>query len=156
MLIERTSPTTFDVEIFDWQSDMLANLTEQIRDMLLEGTSPALRRLYPTAYPGDTEANNDYDELVHDQLLAARLDGLDVIDASLGHDGPTEMSDTDLYSWMQALNSIRLALGTRLDVSEDDDPSELDEDDPEHQLWIVYHLLSQMLELIVSALQSPE
>lgn len=151
MIIEPRADGGFDVEIFDWQADMLQNLIEPLRDLLLEGSSPVLRRLYPTAYPSDAEANEKYDELVHDQLLEQKLAALDTVESSISAD---HLSEEQLTEWMTAINSIRLVLGTRLDVSEDDDPIEMADDHPDRALWLSYGLLSQMLGLIVDALSS--
>ena len=52
---------------------------------------------------------------------------------------------------MQALNAVRLVLGTLLDVGEEHDPSAVRDDDPmvgEHQL---YSFLSWLLEHLVRA-----
>lgn len=150
--ITRTGPTTFDVEVFEWQQEMLANLVEQLRDLLLEGSSPLLRRLYPTAYPDDAEADAKYGELVRDQLLESHLSALDTLERTSATAAPVPMTDAELGQWMQAINSVRLILGTRLDVSEDDEPDDLDEDDPDYALHAVYDVLSVMLDLIVRAL----
>lgn len=129
---------------------MLANLIPQLRDLLLEGTGPTLRRLYPTAHPQDAVANKAYDDLVHDQLLESRLAALDTVEAELGAE---YLDEQQLTQWMNAVNSLRLVLGTRLDVSEGDDPDGPDDDDPDRDLWLVYHLLTEMLALIVDALE---
>ena len=49
---------------------------------------------------------------------------------------------------MQAVNGVRLVLGTILDVSEDDDVDELEEHVPEYQL---YAYLSWLLDSAVLA-----
>ena len=51
---------------------------------------------------------------------------------------------------MGAVNSLRLVLGTRLDVSEDMD--EVDPDHPEAPAFAVYQYLSFLLETIVASL----
>ena len=56
---------------------------------------------------------------------------------------------------MQALNALRLVLGTMLDVDEDDDLDDIDDDDPlvgEHHL---YDYLSWLLDWAVRALGEP-
>lgn len=150
MIIERNDAGTFDVEIFEWQRQLLDNLIEPLRDLLLDGSSPVLRRLYPTAYPGDADANEAYESLVHDQLLEQKLAALETVEESM-HGGA--LTEEQLLQWMNAINSIRLVLGTRLDVSEEDDPSEVADDDPDRALWLSYELLSQMLVIILSVLE---
>ena len=55
------------------------------------------------------------------------LDG-SALEASLEAD---ELTEAELVGWMNAINSLRLVLGTRLDVSEDDDPRRVADDDPD-------------------------
>ena len=149
MIVERNQAGGFDVEIFDWQRQMLTNLIEPLRDLLVEGSSPVLKRLYPTAYPADADANAAFDDLVHDQLLEQKLASLDTVEESLD---ATELNESQLMQWLNAINSIRLVLGTRLDISEEDNPAEVADDDPDRALWLSYELLTQMLAIIVDAL----
>jgi len=149
MKIKRRRSGDYSIELYDWQREVLAALITQLRDLLLDGSSETLRRLYPTAYPDDAKANGAYNEIVHDQLLASRLDAFDVLESQLDSD---LVSADDLDQWLRALNSVRLVVGTRLDVSEQDDPSTIEDDDPDRDLWVVYHLLSEMLALVVDAL----
>ena len=150
MIIRPTRSGTYRVQVLGWQQSMLTNLVDQLRDLLLDGSSPLLRRLFPTAYPADAEADAAYAELVGDQLLAAKLDAIDTVEATI--EGG-ELTEEQLIGWMQAVNSLRLVLGTRLDVSEDLDPGDVADDDPDKALWVSYELLTQMLAVIVDALE---
>jgi len=149
MIIDATGAGTYRVQVFDWQRSLLENLVDQLRDLLLEGSSPLLRRLFPTAYPADADADAAYAELVGDQLLAAKLDAIDTVEMTLAGG---ELSEEQLTGWMQAINSLRLVLGTRLDVSEDLDPGDVADDDPDKALWVSYELLTQMLAMVIDAL----
>lgn len=150
MIIRPTRSGTYRVQVLGWQQSMLTNLVDQLRDLLLDGSSPLLRRLFPTAYPSDAEADAAYADLVGDQLLAAKLDALDTVEGTI--EGG-EFTEEQLIGWMQAVNSLRLVLGTRLDVSEDLDPGDVADDDPDKALWVSYELLTQMLAIIVDALE---
>jgi hypothetical protein len=150
VIIRPTRSGTYRVQVLGWQQSMLTNLVDQLRDLLLDGSSPLLRRLFPTAYPSDAEADAAYADLVGDQLLAAKLDALDAVEATIGGG---EFTEEQLTGWMQAVNSLRLVLGTRLDVSEDLDPGDVADDDPDKALWVSYELLTQMLAIIVDALE---
>ena len=149
MILQPNDRGTF--ETFEWQRDMLASLGSSLRDLLVSGSSPMLRRLYPTAYPSDAEANEAYNELVHDQLLEQRLAALDTVEETMTRD---ELTLDELTQWMNAINAIRLVLGTRLDISEDDDPRAVADDDPDQALWVSYELLTQMLALVIDALDT--
>ena len=54
---------------------------------------------------------------------------------------------------MQSLNALRLVLGTRLDVGEDDDPH-VDPDDPDAPAWALYYFLSALVAELVDVLAS--
>ena len=62
------------------------------------------------------------------------------------------MTAEQLGSFMQAVNGVRLVLGTILEVSEDDDVDDLEEHAPEYQL---YGYLSWLLDSAVVAASSP-
>lgn len=145
--IERRRDGTIAVALQDVERETLHSLLEQLRDLLLADDRNALRRLYPTAYPQHEELEHDYRSLVHDSLLAQRLDTLDAMQATLDR---TTLSNDELGSWMTAINSVRLTLGTLLDVGEDDDlPSPEDADFDQRSL---YYLLGLLLEQIVEAM----
>lgn len=125
---------------------LLRKITEELREMLLVDDGEQLTRLYPPAYPDDEELQSDYRDMVHDQLLMQRLDGIDQLQATVDDETiSVELADT----WMNIINQARLVLGTQLDVSEDDGP--VDEDDPELQSKVIYQVLSHILEDLTSA-----
>ena len=53
-------------------------------------------------------------------------------------------------AFMRACNALRLVLGTRLDVSEDD--HRIDPDDPDAPAWALYYFLSGLVGELVEAL----
>ncbi len=126
---------------------LVGSLSDQLRELLLVDDADELRRLYPTAYPDDPERQADFHGIVHDQLLMARLDAIDRIEATL-HDDSLSIDDAD--AWLSIINQIRLVLGTRLDVGEDDDPI-IDEDDPRAAAQVIYQVMSHVLEDLTGA-----
>ena len=126
---------------------LIGELLEQLREVLLVGDGDDIRRLYPTAYPDDAELEDAYRGLVHDQLLMQRLDALDRVQATLDND---ELSVDDADLWMSTINQVRLVLGTKLDVSEDDD-MEIDPDDPGAFAQATYQVLSVVLGNLTDA-----
>ena len=61
---------------------MLRSLVDQMRELLTEDADPGLRRLYPTAYPEDADRDEEYQRLVHDDLLGRRLAAFQVVEAT--------------------------------------------------------------------------
>lgn len=134
------------VRLDDKLRDLLRRVTEELREMLIVDELDDLRRLYPTAYPDDEKLEADYRSMVHDQLLMARLDGIDRVQATLDDDS---LSIDDADTWMNTINQCRLVLGTRLDVGEQEDA--IEDDDPDAHGKIIYQVLSMMLEELTNA-----
>ncbi|MGH3919863.1 MAG: DUF2017 family protein, partial [Pseudonocardiaceae bacterium] len=64
--------------------------------------------------------------------------------------GRVRLSDEQAQAWLAALNDVRLALGTVLDVTEDM-PDELAPDDPRAPHLGVYHWLTWVQESLIQA-----
>jgi hypothetical protein len=143
-----------DFHIAEEERDLVRGLVEQMRELLMSTVAtgdvdPNLRRLYPTAYPDDPALDSEYQQLVRDQLLEQRLEHLDEVEATLDRE---QLSEAEAIAWLTVLNDVRLVLGTNLDVSEDDDFSDLDPSDPDHHSHAVYQYLGYLLEEFVRAL----
>lgn len=138
------------VNLPDPERELLRELIPQMREAMstTSGSAPVaepLVRLFPTAYPDDTELNDEYRELMHDQLLAYKLEALDALERAAGSDS---LDETDLHPCMTAINDMRLVLGTRLDVSEEG--MELDPDHPDAVALAVYEYLGHLLDELVN------
>lgn len=150
---------------------MLGRLLDELKSLLAAPAgSPAAvatTRLFPVVHPDDDEMEAEYQRLMRDELVASRLAAIEAVERALatptteGRRGRrTEVVTFDeesLVAFMQAVNSIRLVLGTILDVSEDDDPSDHVDGDaavhaPEYHL---YAYLSWVLDSAVASL-SPD
>ena len=111
---------------------LLASLPGQMRELLADRGDPSLRRLFPPAYssPDDREYEEEYERLMADDLLARQREALDLLESTAQAE---ELSAEQLDGWLRALNSIRLLLGTRLGVTEDDEPDP--STSPQHGLY---------------------
>jgi len=152
-VIERT-PAGFVVHLGPQESQLVLGLLDELRG-LIHSTDPAheplLRRLFPPAYHLAEHAEHDaeYQRFMREELVTSRTAAIDGVRAVLT-DG-VAMDDGGLLGFMQAVNGVRLVLGTLLDVGEDHDPDDIDDDHPmvaEHQL---YMFLSWLLEHAVQA-----
>ncbi len=128
--------------------DVLASLPEQMLP-LIGSDDPLVRRLTPPAYTGDGSARDEgaYRKMVGDALDRRHVGSLELLRDTAS---ATTLDDAELSRWLDALNTIRLVLGTRLDVSEDLQPPA--EDDPDAGLFQLYELLSWLVAAIVDAL----
>ena len=147
--IDRNRNGEIVVDIDEGIRDAMRTLLDELRELLLTGNHPGLRRLYPTAYPQDEDLEEGYRSLVHDSLLAQRLDSIEAMENSL--DAKT-LTDAQLDAWMHGVNSVRLVLGTILDVGEGEELP--DPTAPDAQQRVLYYVLGYLLEQIVDVLFS--
>lgn len=145
--IERRRDGTYRVHLPAEERDVLAALPGQLRDALAAG-EPTLYRLFPPAHADDDEANVEYARLVGKGLLDGKLLALDELERT-AHD--ETLSEDGLGSWLGALESLRLVLGTQLDVTEES-YGPLDVDDPDAPRLALYHWLSWLQDEVVQAL----
>ena len=113
------------------EADLIVRLVAELRDLLLANdprNDHLTRRLFPPAYhlADDAEADSEYQRLMHDELVAARLAAMQQVTESLTSTDP--LSDDAMVGLLQALNAVRLVLGTLLDVSEDHHPDDIADD----------------------------
>ena len=134
------------VRLDETMRSLITHVSEELRQVLLVEDPELTRRLYPTAYTDDEEAEGDYQEVVHDQLLMQRLDDIDQLQASIENE---EISIELADAWMNTINQVRLVLGTKLDVGEE--PADIDEEDPDSRSHMIYQVLSHILEELTNA-----
>ena len=135
------------VELGDAERRILEDLATGMRNLLADPDAPDLRRLFPTAHPDDPGAQEEWRLLMGSELIDSRTAALEVLGATAHEEA---ISFEQLDTWMQALNAVRLVLGTRLDVGEE--PPDLDEDDPDLGAWALYELLAWLVDGAVRVL----
>jgi hypothetical protein len=116
---------------------------------------PALARLLPDAYRDDPGAAGEFRRYTEQSLRSAKQKTAQTVLETLpAEGGPVELSGDQAQSWLRALNDVRLALGVRLEVTEEfeDQWQELDPDDPRSAAFEVYAWLGDVQESLVQAL----
>jgi hypothetical protein len=108
-----------------------------------------VRRLAPPAYTDDDASEAEYRRLMADDLADRRLAALAVLEETATAERITE---EQAHGWLAALNSVRLVLGTQLDVREDMDELVVGPDDPRGPGLALYGYLSYLLQELVDAL----
>jgi hypothetical protein len=86
-----------------------------------------------------------------EELLEGRRAALRTFAATIDAD---VLSAEELESWLRALNDLRLFLGTRLDVREEDLAGPFDPRDPQAEERALYAYLSWLQEHAVEALST--
>jgi hypothetical protein len=147
------------------EAAVLTRLCEELTTLLDgdkggEQADPVLERLFPRAYldPTEEEAEGEWQRFVHDDLVDGRRQAVETVKRTLAgalvRRGRFELtlSEDQAQAWLAVINDARLALGTRLDVTEDMDLSRLDADDPDTAPYAVYWWLGVLEERLIDVL----
>ena len=112
-------------------------------------TDPALARLLPDAYRDDAEAAGEFRRLTENSLRRDKVSAAERLLAALPADGAGEvrLDPETTESWLATINDVRLALGTRLEVTEE--MAEPDPEDPDAPAYVVYLWLTELQGVLV-------
>ncbi|HLX51120.1 MAG TPA: DUF2017 domain-containing protein [Streptosporangiaceae bacterium] len=116
---------------------------------------PALARLLPDAYTGDQDASAEFRRYTERGLRSGKVAAArTVLDTLPEEGGEVRLTADQAQAWLRSINDVRLALGVRLDVSED--PEEMDrraeQGGPQAAALWIYDWLSFLLGTLVDAL----
>jgi hypothetical protein len=112
---------------------------------------PVLARLFPDAYREDDEASAEFRRYTEAGLRDGKRANAELVLRTLGEGGEIVLDAEQAQAWLRALNDLRLALGTRLDVTEDT-PRRMDADDPRSAPFAAYDWLTYLQESLVHAI----
>ena len=145
-----------EVQVLQWVFSDLGR-------MLSDGSNVdgVTKRLFPRAYldPTEEEAEAQWQELVHDDLLDMRMTAMTDVVRSLDTATPISgrvearelvLDDEQAAHWMTVLNDARLAVGTALEVSPEWDFEAIDPKDPSYELHALYAWMTELLSALVS------
>ena len=129
---------------------------------------PVLKRLLPDGYseePGSEDANADFRRFTERGLRDDKVANAEAVITSLRIAGAEAAADDDpvdveldqagAQAWLRCLTDLRLAIGTRLGVSEGDEAhwESLQDDDPAKAMHDVYDWLGFLQETLVRSLR---
>ena len=168
------SSDDLDVVLEAGEAAVLTRLCEELTTLLDAGCAgdgesdggstpadPVLERLFPRAYldPTEEQAEAEWQRFVHDDLMDGRRRALATVEQTLSgatvRRGRLELtlSAEQAQAWLAVINDARLALGTRLEVTEDMDLSRLNADDPDTAPYAVYWWLGVLEERLIDVLR---
>jgi hypothetical protein len=138
------------------EADLLRRLTAEMETLLSSeagGEDAVIDRLFPDAYESP-EDESAFREIVGDDLRRHKLDALSDVRSALGKRGAATItfSEGDPGTWLTVLTDMRLAIGTKLDVTEESMSQELELDRPTSSSMLVLHWLGWMQESILKAI----
>ena len=134
---------------------LLGELQELLAPEALPPSDPVRERLYPAGYADDADAAA-FRELTEAGLQQDRSERLEHCRSELRKARAILRTDLVLAPdaadrWIRVLNDARLTIGTRLDISEDDD-GHLDATDPNVRDRARYVWLTALQDLLVTSL----
>lgn len=139
----------------DGPADELAALTGIRTGPTTTPDDPVLARLLPDFQAAGEEGADEVSAALRSvrepELIEAKQAAIATVLATCpAGGGRVELGGQDAESWLTAVNDVRLALGTALDVSEDM-PTQLPADDPRADHLPVYHWLTWLQDSLVGA-----
>jgi hypothetical protein len=131
---------------------LLLDQLEQLLDADSFAEDPVLQRLFPDGHRGDAEIAADYRDMTEESLRSGKADDLATVRATLPLGGGEVRLDRDQAgAWLRTTNDVRLALGVRLDITEETEPPD-DPAEDEGQQLAVYYWLTAVQGSLVDAL----
>jgi hypothetical protein len=117
--------------------EVLRQLVPQFQELLDNPDQPVLWRLFPPAYSETAHAEHqeEYRRLMQEDLVARHREEFDLLAATADAEHLTE---EQLLAWTRALNSVRLVLGTVLDIQEGDEDRRPDTPQQSLYHWLTY------------------
>lgn len=92
---------------------------EDINKKAIRPQDEVVFRLLPDAYADDEESNNDFRKFTEQSLRDEKIAAAKfVLEKLPSNDEPREILDSDISTWLRAINDVRLALGTRLEITD--------------------------------------
>ncbi|WP_327695211.1 DUF2017 domain-containing protein [Streptomyces sp. NBC_00459] len=153
---------------------------DPLAELFAEGPSeppsdPVLKRLFPDAYgdpvdvpssPGEAEEQREYSaefrRFTENDLRTGKREGaltvirsLDALTPSGDGGAVLKLAHEESQQWLGTLNDLRLAIGSRLDVVDEEDTDllyRLPDEDPRKPMVMAYLWLGGLQETLVSTL----
>ncbi|MFI9104507.1 DUF2017 domain-containing protein [Streptomyces fildesensis] len=114
---------------------------------------PALARLFPDAYE-DTAQSSEFRRFTENDLRTRKREDALAVVRSLDAAAPElVLTPEDARRWLGALNDLRLTIGTRLEVTDEDtELYRLPDDDPLKPMVMAYLWLGGLQETLIETL----
>jgi hypothetical protein len=116
---------------------------------------PVLARLLPNAYSDDPQASAEFRRYTEESLRAGKINSAQAVLASLpAGGGEVVLTEPECQQWLKALNDVRLALGVRLGITDENEDltEDLSVDDPRAAYIWVYHWLAYLQDSLIESL----
>ena len=140
-----------ELQLDEMETALLGSLLDDLLDALgtLPEDDPVRQRLFPDGYRDDVEAAAEFRALTEAGLRDDKAARTERCRAELpAGSGELPLPPEAAERWLTVLNDLRLALGTRLGVTQDE-PTDIDPADPRAQSWMIYYWLTTLQDGLV-------
>jgi hypothetical protein len=149
-----------EVHLDGQEADLMRSLIDEIASLFDNGaprSDPVVERLFPDAYESRKDARA-YRDLVGDDLRAGKKEALSTVENKLGPAGDATLSlaANEIDAWLTVLTDLRLAIGTRLNVTEETMDEEPGPEDPDGAAKTVLHWLGWIQEMTLTEIREEE
>lgn len=140
------------------EASLLRELLDEMETLLLADLpreDAVTARLFPQAYQ-DPDDDAKYKELVGSELQEGKLQAVRTVRERLGRRGGARSTipPAEVTAWLTLLTDLRLAIGTRLDVTEEKMSQELEPDHPDAPALSVLHWLGWVQESLLATMST--
>ncbi|VEI04250.1 Domain of uncharacterised function (DUF2017) [Acidipropionibacterium jensenii] len=138
-----------DDDCFDfWESDLSPTVIDRDHE------DPALRRLFPDAYPDDALASAEFRRFTLAGQRRERLDDIAFLRRALDalDEGPLIVQESQIDQWLRVANALRLVLASRLGIVDEttaDQAERTAEQDPSDIVHPAYEWLGVLIEILI-------
>jgi hypothetical protein len=145
--------------LVDAEASIVGLLLDQLEQLLTAdpddaGGDPVVERLLPPGHASDPDLAAEYRDLTESALREGKADDLAMVRATLPpQGGEIRLDDEQARAWLRTTNDLRLALGTRLGITAETEPPEIDTSgggtgDEDSQLTVYYWLTAVQGSLV--------
>lgn len=134
---------------------MMTDLIGALSPDGLQPGDPVYDRLYPDGYSGtiDEDIQQEFRDLTRTGIREERVERItlcrDELIAAGESIGRVEVDAEGYDRWLRVLNDLRLTLGTRLEIAEDDQHWDLTPGDPNSTAYLLYSWLTEVQDTVV-------
>ncbi|WP_283137311.1 DUF2017 domain-containing protein [Rhizohabitans arisaemae] len=114
---------------------------------------PVLARFFPSAYREDPEAAGEFRRYTEASLRDGKRDDASTL-MQTALPGKVRLDQEEAQAWLRSINDVRLALGVRLEVTEEihEEVAAMSEDDERYPAFVTYDWLTFLQDSLVRAL----
>ncbi len=153
--VRRRDDGRYSVRLPPHERSVLVSLPSHVLALARAG-DPSTVRLFPPAYLEDIDAEAEYVALSRSELMEGCAASLETFRKTVQSE---VLNQEQALAWMRALNQIRLVIGTKLDIQENEpypDPATVSAEDVRSQGMLLYGYLTWLQSELIEAVSAEQ